>query len=75
MNNVAFKFCRPSGAPTWQPSRAMIEALQQLSRSDELKLIAANAQARGRKLVVQVFHSSHGVPILIHLATVPEDVP
>lgn len=73
MSNVAFKFSLPSGAPALEPSRGMTEALRQLSRSDELKSIAGDAAMHGRKLVVQVFHSSSGVPILIHLATVPED--
>ena len=71
--NVELKFSRPSGAPARQPSKAMAEALQRLSESDEMQTLVAEARAYGRKVVVHVFHSADGHPILIHLAAVAQD--
>jgi hypothetical protein len=71
--NVELKFSRPSGAPARQPSKAMAEALQRLSESDEMQTLVAEARAYGRKVVVHVFHSADGHPILIHLAAVAQE--
>jgi hypothetical protein len=71
--NVELKFCRPSGAPARQPSRAMADALQHLSEADEMQCLVSEAEAHGRKVVVQVFHSAEGHPILIHLGSVPQE--
>ena len=72
--NVVYKFRRPSGSPQAQPSRAMSEALERLSESEELRHFAAKANAQNRSVVVEVFHSSEGHPILIHLGTVGNGV-
>jgi hypothetical protein len=71
--NVELKFSRPSGAPARQPSKAMAEALQRLSESDEMQTLVAEARAYGRKVVVHVFHSAEGHPILIHLKAVAQE--
>jgi hypothetical protein len=46
----------------------MTDALRLLSESAELKPLVAGARASGRKVVVQVFRSRDGHPILIHFA-------
>jgi hypothetical protein len=71
--DVQFRFSQPSGAPARKPSASMTAALRNLSESTELKSLVAEAQAQGRKLVVQVYHSSDGRPFLIHLKAVPQD--
>lgn len=72
--NVEVKFSRPSGSPAQQPSKAMAEALQRLSEADEMQTLVAEAQNHGRKVVLHVFHSAEGHPILIHLAAVAQEV-
>jgi len=59
--NVELKFSRPIGAPARQPSKAMAEALQRLSESDEMQTLVARHGLR-RKVVVHVFHSADGTP-------------
>jgi hypothetical protein len=73
-NNVVLKFSHPSGATSSKPSKAMTDALRQLSESSELQPLVAGARAKGRKVVVQVFSAANGCPFLIHLAAVPQDV-
>jgi hypothetical protein len=51
----------------------MADALQRLSEADEMQCLVSEAEAQGRKLVVQVFHSAEGHPILIHLGAVPQE--
>jgi len=63
---IVFKFCRPSGAPSRQPSAAMAQALRQFARSDEMREFVSNARKQRRKVVVEVFHSADGHPMLIH---------
>ena len=70
--NVTFKFSQASGAAAPEPSECMTEALQRLSESDEMQALVAEARAHGRKVVVHVFHSSDGHPILIHLGAAPQ---
>jgi hypothetical protein len=65
---VVFKFCRPSGAPSRQPSEAMTQAMHQFAATDEMQAFVANARAQRRKVVVEVFHASDGHPLLIHTA-------
>jgi hypothetical protein len=36
-----------------------------------MRQFVADAQAQCRKVVVQVFHSSQGHPLLIHTAAIP----
>ena len=68
---VVLKFRRPSGVPKKPPSRAMTEALQRLSESDEMQDFLSQAKAQRRTVVVEVFHSKDGRPLLIHTAAVP----
>jgi hypothetical protein len=68
---IVFKFRRPSGTPSRQPSAAMTHALRQFARSDEMQAFVANARKQRRKVVVEVFHASDGHPLLIHTAFLP----
>jgi hypothetical protein len=63
---IVFKFRRPSGTPSRQPSAAMTQALRQFARSDEMRAFVADARKQRRKVVVEVFHASDGHPLLIH---------
>jgi CTP:molybdopterin cytidylyltransferase MocA len=38
-----------------------------------MQTLVAEARARGRKVVVEVFHSAAGHPILIHFGAVPQE--
>ena len=67
---VQFKFRRPSGAPTHAPSAAMQDALRRLSQAEEMQPLLKKAQAAGREVVIEVFHSKDGQPLLIHTAAV-----
>jgi hypothetical protein len=67
---IVFKFCRPSGAPSRQPSEAMTQAMRQFAATDEMQAFVAKARSQRRKVVVEVFHSSDGHPLLIHCAAV-----
>ena len=69
-DGVEVKFSRPSGAPAMRPSSAMADAIQRLSEADETQHLVREARALGRKVVVQVFQSANGHPILIHLGVV-----
>jgi hypothetical protein len=64
--NIVFKFRRPSGTPSRQPSAAMTQALRQFARSDEMREFVSNARKQRRKVVVEVFHLADGHPMLIH---------
>jgi hypothetical protein len=68
--DVVFRFRRPSGCPSRQPSEAMAQALRQFALTDEMQAFVANARAQRRKVVVEVFHSCDGHPMLIHTAAV-----
>ena len=63
---VLFKFCRPSGAPAREPSVAMTRALQALTESDEMQQFVAEAHAQRKHVVVEVFQSRGGRPLLIY---------
>jgi len=67
---IVFKFCRPSGAPSRQPSEAMTQVLRQFAATDEMQALVADARAQRRKVVVEIFHSTDGHPLLIHCAAV-----
>ena len=69
---ILFRFRRPSSVPRRHPSKAMTEALRCLAESDEMQPLIDDARARRRDVVVEVFHSSDGHPLLIHTATAPE---
>jgi hypothetical protein len=68
--DVLFKFSQPSGAPAITPSPSLTAALHKLSESNEMRSLMTEAQAQGRTVVVQVYHSSDGRPFLIHLKAV-----
>ena len=70
---IELRFSRPSGAAFRKPSQTMADALQRLTDSDEMQSLVSEAQSQGRKVVVQVFHSSAGHPILIHLTVTAQD--
>jgi len=44
----------------------MTQALRQFAATDEMQAFVANARAQRRKVVVEVFHSADGHPMLIH---------
>ena len=67
---VQFKFLRPSGAPTHAPSAAMQDALRRLSQAEDMQPLLKKAQAAGRDVVIEVFHSKDGQPLLIYTAAV-----
>ena len=67
---VQFKFLRPSGEPTHIPSEAMQDALRRLSQTEEMQPLLKKTQAAGRDVVIEVFHSKDGQPLLIHTAAV-----
>jgi hypothetical protein len=67
---IVFKFRRPIGVPKKPPSAAMTEALQRLSEAEEMRNFTAKAHAQNRTVVLEVFHSREGHPLLIHTAAV-----
>jgi hypothetical protein len=71
---IVFKFCRPSGSPSRQPSEAMTQAMRQFAATDEMQAFVASARAQRRKVVVEVFHSADGHPMLIHTVAVSPKV-
>ncbi len=73
-SDVLFKFSQPNGSPARRPSQAMADALQRLSEADEMRSLVTAAQAQGRKVVVEVYHSAAGHPILIHLGAVSRKI-
>jgi hypothetical protein len=72
-SGVVFRFRRPAGVPKTPPSRAMTEALERLSESEEMREFSEKSKAHHRVVVVEVFHSGEdGHPLLIHTAAVPK---
>jgi hypothetical protein len=69
---VVFRFRRPSGSPAPEPSTAMTEALRQLSLAQEMEPLRRKARDAGREVVIEVFQSKDGQPLLIHTALLPE---
>ena len=67
-SGVVFKFRRPSSVPKKPPSAAMTEALQRLSEAEEMQGLLAEAKAQRRTVMVEVFHSKDGHPLLIAVA-------
>lgn len=68
---IIFRFRRPSSVPRRQPSEAMREALRHLAESEEMRPFVADARARRKDIVLEVFHSRDGHPLLIHVAAAP----
>jgi hypothetical protein len=50
----------------------MTEALRQLSQAREMEPLLRRAQEVGREVVIEVFQSKDGQPLLIHPALLPE---
>jgi hypothetical protein len=69
---ILFRLRRPSSNPQRHPSRALAEALRQLAESEEMQPFISDARARRRNVVVEVFHSRDGRPLLIHTTTGPK---
>jgi hypothetical protein len=67
MQNVVFKFRRPSGSRQQEPSLAMTDALQRLSETVEMQPLLAQANKSGGTVAIEVFQSRNGQPLLIHI--------
>lgn len=70
---IVFRFRRPGGSTNRKPSTALIQALRHLSEAHEMQPLLAKAQTTGREVVIEVFHSRSGQPLLIHTALLPEN--
>ena len=68
---IVFRFCRPSGAPTREPSEGLKEVLRRLSEVDEMQQLVTGARAQNRSVVIEVFHAKGGYPLLIHTTATP----
>ncbi len=66
LQNVVFRFRRPTGSSQQEPSGAMAEALRRLGEAEEMKPLVAEARKSGGKVAIEVFQSRDGQPILIH---------
>jgi hypothetical protein len=73
MQNIVFKFRRPSGSDSQQPSRALTEALHRLGETEEMKPILAQASKTGKSVAIEVFQNRDGQPLLIHITRVVEE--
>jgi len=69
---ILFRIRRPSSMQKRHPSKAMTEAPRHLAESEEMQPFISDARARRRDVVVEVFHSSDGRPLLIHTTTAPK---
>jgi hypothetical protein len=67
MQNVVFKFRRPSGSDSQQPSRAHTEALHRLGEAEEMQSVLAQARQSGKSVSIEVFQTRDGQPLLIHI--------
>ena len=67
MQNVIFKFRRPSGSQQHEPSRALTEALHRLGEAEEMRPLIVQARQSGRSVAIEVFQSRDGQPLLIHI--------
>jgi len=75
MQNVVFKFHRPSGSGQKEPSVALADALRSLSQSPEMQPLLAQAQTAAKSVAVELFQTRDGQPILIHFAKISEQNP
>ena len=67
MQNVVFKFRRPSGSGQQEPSEAMSDALRRLSETTEMQSLLAQATKSGKSVAIEVFQNRDGQPLLIHI--------
>lgn len=65
--NVVFKFRRPSGSDSQQPSLALTDALHRLGEVEEMQSLLAQARQSGKSVAIEVFQTPDGQPILIHI--------
>lgn len=70
---IVFRFRRSKDAQKRNPSRAMTEALRHIAESDEMREFTADARAQRRDIVLEVFHSRDGHPLLVHIAAAPRN--
>ena len=70
---IIFRFRRPCSMPNRQPSEAMKKALRYLAESGEMREFTADARAQCRDIVLEVFHSRDGHPLLVHIAAAPRN--
>ena len=68
VQNVVFRFRRPSGSGQQEPSETMSEALRRLSETTEMQPLIVEAQKSGRSVAIEVFQTRNGEPILIHFS-------
>lgn len=68
---VTFRFHRLRGTEKREPSATIRNALQTLTEAEEMRDFVASARSQGRNVVVEVFHSRDGHPLLIHTAATP----
>lgn len=69
MQNVVFRFRRPTGSNQQEPSAEMAEALQRLSETAEMQPLLAYAGRSGKSVAIEVFQNRDGQPLLIHFRT------
>ena len=67
MQNVVFKFRRPSGSDPQQPSHALTEALRRLGEAEEMQSLLAQARQSGKSVAIEVYQTRDGQPLLIHI--------
>jgi hypothetical protein len=68
---IFFTFRRPGGIGKCQPYRTLAEGLRQLAESEKMQPYIEKAHAQGRDVVVGVFHSREGHPLLLVVAAAP----
>lgn len=68
MQNVVFRFRRPTGFNQQEPSVAMKEALRRLSETAEMQPLLAHARQSGKSVAIEVFQTRDGQPLLIHFS-------
>ena len=69
---IVFRYRRSKSTPGRNPSLAITQALRCLAESDEMQPFIDDARARRRDVVVEVFHSGDGHPLLVHTTTAPK---
>lgn len=68
---IVIRYRRSKNNPRRNPSQVMTEALRLLSESEEMQPLISEANAQHRDVVMEVFHSRSGHPLLIHTALSP----
>jgi hypothetical protein len=68
---IFFTFRSPGGIVKRQPYRTLAQGLRQLAESEQMRPFIEEAHAQGRDVVVGVFHSMEGRPLLVVVAPAP----